>query len=102
VNRHQGVLWFNREAFRSLVWWMFAASVVEILAESDQRPATGDQEDTGRQSPVASSQSPVANSSLIGENAASQIAACYQRVLRIHQAEEASDYQVEKLLEAVK
>jgi hypothetical protein len=97
VNRHQGILWFNREAFRSLVWWMFAVSVVEILTgeDSDQRPATGDQK--GK-----SGQPPVAGSSPIGEKAASKIATCYQQVLRIQQAEEASGYQVEKLLEAAK
>jgi hypothetical protein len=95
---------------------MFAASVVEILAESDQRLGISDQEGKsdqrsrtgdqdkevpGHDSPVASRQSPDPASSPIGEKAASQIAACYQQVLRIHQAEEASGYQVEKLLEAV-
>jgi len=30
VNRHQDVLWFNKEAFEDLLWWLFIISVVEI------------------------------------------------------------------------
>jgi len=32
VNRYQGVLWFNKEAFERVVWWMLFLAVVEISA----------------------------------------------------------------------
>jgi hypothetical protein len=30
VNRFEGVLWFNRESFQELAWWLFAACAVQI------------------------------------------------------------------------
>ena len=33
VNRYQGVLWFNKEAFEQLLWWLWLVAVVEIGAE---------------------------------------------------------------------
>ena len=29
VNRYQGVLWFNKEAFERMLWWMLSLAVVE-------------------------------------------------------------------------
>lgn len=39
VNRHNGVLWFNKEKFEQLVWWAFAIAVIGAAVdavESDQ------------------------------------------------------------------
>jgi glycosidase len=33
VNRHQGVLWFNREAYHELLWWLFTAAFLRTLAD---------------------------------------------------------------------
>ena len=43
VNRYQGILWFNREAFYELLWWAFAAAVVEITAFRTRRGTGGGQ-----------------------------------------------------------
>ncbi len=33
VNRYQGVLWFNKEAFEELLWWLWLVAVVQIGAD---------------------------------------------------------------------
>jgi hypothetical protein len=32
VNRYQDVLWFNKEAFEDLMWWLFVIAAIEISA----------------------------------------------------------------------
>jgi len=34
VNRYQDILWFNKEAFECWLWWVFAASVIELVSAS--------------------------------------------------------------------
>jgi glycosidase len=74
INRYGGTLWFNQESFEDLLWWMHWLAVVENSA----RPARP------------------------GEEPAETIAACYQLIQKIRQAEEKSGFQVEKLLEAIR
>jgi hypothetical protein len=74
VNRYRGVLWFNKESFEQLLWWMLAVAVVGISADP-LRP---------------------------GAQAAQDIVAAFDVVRRLQSAEEQSGYQVERLLEAVK
>jgi hypothetical protein len=74
VNRHQGVLWFNHEAFDELLRWMLTIAVIDICADRQRSP----------------------------QAIADHIAACYVVVQTLHHAEEASEYQVVKLLEAAK
>lgn len=74
VNRYRGVLWFNKEAFEQLLWWMMLPAVVALTADP-LRPTT---------------------------EVAQEIAACYDVVKELQRAEEESGYQVEKLLEVVK
>ena len=80
VNRHRGVLWFNREAFDQLLWWMLLVATTAIssdpLRPTDEAPPAG------------------------AEAVAQEIVACYDVVRRLQRAEEKSEYQVEKLLEA--
>jgi hypothetical protein len=71
VNRYQGILWFNKETFERLLWWLWALAVVELSADL-LRPA--------------------------GE-VSQAIAACTEVVEKLRRAEEKSGYQVEKLLE---
>jgi len=35
VNRWDNVLWFNKENFQKLVWWLFLISVIQIESKSD-------------------------------------------------------------------
>jgi glycosidase len=74
VNRYQEVLWFNKEAFDRLLWWMLVISAVASSADPS-RPQT----------------------EVDGE-----IVGCYNIVHELQQAEEKSNYQIEKLLAAVK
>jgi hypothetical protein len=74
INRYQGVLWFNRESFEQLLWWMFVVAAVSIAAETDRAP----------------------------DEAARALDATYNLIEVLRQAEEASDYQVEALLDAAR
>jgi glycosidase len=70
VNRHDNVLWFNKEAFEQLLWGMFAVAAIAVSADPD-RPA---------------------------DEIAKEIVACYDVIKALQRAEKASEYQVEKLL----
>jgi hypothetical protein len=39
VNRYEGVLWFNKESFEELLWWMFALAAIESAASPSATPA---------------------------------------------------------------
>jgi hypothetical protein len=39
VNRHQDILWFNKEAFEQLLWWMFVITTIAYRATSTKRAA---------------------------------------------------------------
>ncbi|HSF82043.1 MAG TPA: alpha-amylase family glycosyl hydrolase [Anaerolineales bacterium] len=73
INRHQGILWFNKEAFESLLWWMTTIAVIQIIPKFP-----GD------------------------EQAEKQLVKCFQIIQELITAEESSGYQVEKLLTAVR
>jgi hypothetical protein len=79
VNRYPptpvgGVLWFNKEAFEQLLWWMLLLAVIAVSADP-LRPT---------------------------HEIAPEIVTCYNVVRQLHRAEEESGYQVEALLELVK
>jgi len=73
VNRYGGVLWFNQEAFEQLLGWMLRVAVIALIADP-LRPKA---------------------------EVAQEIAACYEVIAELQQAEEKSGYQVEGLLEVV-
>jgi glycosidase len=73
VNRYRDVLWFNREAFDQMLGWTLTVAVIETAAN----PLCG------------------------ADEVAEEIVGCYDIVQQLQQAEEASGYQVEKLLELV-
>ena len=85
VNRYQGILWFNQEAFHELLWWAFAAAVVEITASE----LVGEQGQVNLDKPVPS-------------KVPQAILACYDMLVQLKKAEAQSGYQIEKLLEAAK
>ena len=73
VNRYRGVLWFNHEAFGQLLDWMSVIAAIQIGADPE----------------------------LTEEEAEEKLAACHRVINRLRQAEERSEYQVVKLMEAV-
>jgi len=74
VNRSNDILWFNKEAFDELLWWLFLVAVVEISSD-----------------PLLSE----------GERV-KHVEECYAMILLLQRAEKRSGYQVEKLLEVLK
>jgi hypothetical protein len=74
INRHQDILWFNKEAFEELLWWMVTLAVLGTC--SDPQLKTSD--------------------------ATKIIVRSYDIVMKLHQAGEDSGYQVEKLTEVLK
>jgi hypothetical protein len=68
VNRYGDVLWFNKEAFGQLRWWLLVVAAVQIMAV---RPAA---------------------------EGASDILAAYEVIQQLQQAEERSGYQLEELV----
>jgi hypothetical protein len=73
VNRHNDILWFNKEAFEELLSWLMLVAVVEI-SHPPQRSV---------------------------EDALRELEKCEEILKALKEAEKRSDYQVEKLLEAV-
>ena len=71
VNRYKGTLWFNKEAFDQLLWWLQLLAVVEISADPLRPP----------------------------DSAARDIMACGSILRDLQRAGDQSGYQVEKLLE---
>jgi glycosidase len=73
VNRYQDVLWFNQEAFEQLLWWMLLVATIVLNAEPDRSTTEMTKE----------------------------IVQCYDIIQQLRQAEQQSEYQVEKLLAAL-
>ena len=74
VNRYQGVLWFNQEAFEQLLWWMLLVAMLPGQPEANGGAAAP------REHVIAS----------------------YEIIKQLQAAAAVSDYRVERLLEAAK
>jgi len=74
VNRYHEKLWFNKEAFESMLWWMMT---IGLIAR-------------------------VSNPSLSLTEAVEDLFEAYDLISSIQEAEKDSEYQVEKLLEGLK
>jgi hypothetical protein len=70
MNRYQDVLYYNKETFEELLWWMFVVAVLDQAAEAAD------------------------------EAFSEKMLACYQVILQLQKAKTASEYKVEKLLAA--
>ncbi len=70
INRHQDILWFNKEAFEEFVWWMMTLAVLEQVEQPDESVAM----------------------------TIERILGAYDIVQKFIKAEKSSDYQVNKLL----
>jgi hypothetical protein len=69
MNRYNEVVWFNKEAFEELLWWLFLISLIEISAQGQKKPSL--------------------DPTLVN---------CFTIIQALLEAEAGSDYQVEKLL----
>jgi hypothetical protein len=76
VNRYQDVLWFNKEAFDDLLWWLFTAGLIDLTS------LKGEPE--------------------LSKATVQKIVSCFDLVKLLQEAEKASAFQVEKLLSALK
>ncbi|MFQ5864576.1 MAG: alpha-amylase family glycosyl hydrolase [bacterium] len=74
VNRYQDVLWFNKEAFEQLLWWLLLLVVVQLSA------------------------TPLLDKNEVAE----AIVKHYHILQKLQRAVQKSDYQIEKLLELLK
>jgi hypothetical protein len=72
VNRYQGILWFNKEAFQNLLAWLIRIAVIDEMDDQTQNE----------------------------EEIHQHIADHYRVIHKLQTAEAASEYQLEKLLEA--
>jgi small nuclear ribonucleoprotein (snRNP)-like protein len=91
VNRYQGVLWFNKESFEDLLWWMFAAATADIAhSESDKGSKEAKESATRQIEPGKEGQAGI------------DLAACFEIIKKMQEAEDKSDYQIDKLIEAAK
>jgi len=72
VNRYEGSLWFNKEAFEEWLWWMYAVAVAQEAAREDMGTPLG-----------------------------KRIANCFAVIHELKMAEEASGYRVEGLVKAL-
>jgi hypothetical protein len=74
INRHRGKLWFNKEAFEDLMWWMMAIGLIGLSAD------------------------PTKSLPEVVET----LFTAYELIAQILEAEAKSEYQVEKLLDGLK
>jgi hypothetical protein len=73
INRYQGVLWFNKEAFEELVWWLFISETINILSKLDDE-----------------------------DEISEEVVARFDVIKRLLKAESKSAYQVDELIAATK
>jgi hypothetical protein len=74
INQYQDAWWFNKEAFGEMLWWLMIVAALTIGSDP-LRPVHAVIEELER---------------------------CYSMIQEWQQAEEKSEYQVEKLLSALK
>ncbi|CAA9287048.1 MAG: GH13 [uncultured Chloroflexia bacterium] len=74
VNRHQGILWFNKESFEQLLHSLFVVAAIDAFARPGRTP----------------------------DEAAVEIGASYDIARRLQQAEAEAEYRVENLLAAAR
>ncbi|MGE5123569.1 MAG: alpha-amylase family glycosyl hydrolase, partial [Acidobacteriaceae bacterium] len=75
VNRYQDVLWFNKESFEDLLWWLFIVGVVDMTSQHLQPGGS--------------------------ESVARLVLQCFTEISSLVAQAEASGYKLEKLIELV-
>ena len=74
INRYRDKLWFNKEAFEELMWWMMTIALIQLIS----------------------------NPAMSLPEVVEQLFDAFELITKILSAEEESEYQVEKLLEGLK
>jgi hypothetical protein len=74
INRYNDIWWFNKEALEEMLWWLMVGAALTIGSDP-LRPVNAVVE---------------------------ELQGCYSMILTWQQAEEKSEYQIEKLLESTK
>lgn len=90
VHRYQDVLWFNKEAFEGLAWWLFV--IATISSELQEAGPEKEELKTGEVDKL-----PVEEHSAMID-----MTGCYQIIEKLLLAMQASNYQVEKFLDQVR
>jgi glycosidase len=76
LNRYQAVLWFNKESFEDLLWWLFIIATVEISSQSLQTD----------------------QNNVVGK----KILQCYEKIIDLRSHAKAAGYNLEKFLDLLK
>jgi hypothetical protein len=76
VNRYQDILWFNKESFEDLLWWLYIIAALEVSCQYLKADQT--------------------------ENISRVLLKCYNGISNLISTSEASGYKLEKLLDLVK
>jgi len=82
VNRYQDVLWFNKESYEDLLWWLFVIATVDIASQHLE---------AAQEAQVA----PV-------EDVALLVMRCYEEITILIEKAADSGYKLEKLVDLVK
>jgi hypothetical protein len=90
INRYQGILWFNKEAFEDLLWWMNAVAFIDIFSLEMQKD-NGERIRSKQPTPKQEEKQTAAN-----------LVECFEVIKKLQKSEDKSDYQLDKLLEASK
>jgi hypothetical protein len=73
INQYNDILWFNKEAFEEMLWWLMMVAALTIGSEP-LRPVNA---------------------------VVAELERCYSMIQKWQQAEDKSEYQVEKLLSSL-
>ena len=82
VNRYKGELWFNKEAYEELVWWLYLIAIIRVSARIGLDAGAG--------------------KSVFQQGLRREVERCFKIILALMEAEENSGFQVEKLLGTAK
>jgi len=95
-NTYEGVVWFSREAYRELLWWLVTAPLLERVAEYQIEGAAAAERVTGEERLDQRLPEP----DPVGF-AANELRSLYETVSVLRRAEASCNYRVDWLLEAV-
>ncbi len=88
VHRYQDVLWFNKEAFETFLWWLFVIAAVEGIIQASEPSQEGTPETAAGHDKAKQI-----------KHAKVDLLACYRVIEKLIVAMRNSNYQVEKLLQ---
>jgi len=100
VHRYEGILWFNKEAFQELLWWMFLLAAVQIFAGAWKRQTSaGDLDLTNLPNGRGLGSASIADK--IETDRISRLVSCFDVVNMILKAAKDSGYELERFLQLI-